>query len=762
MTRKLIKSVINIENKEHEFIGEVSLLEQETWSKNDTLKIIGKEISRIDAVDKISGTASYTSDINLPGQLYGKFLRSPYPSAKILKIDLSKANALKGVKHILTYENTAKYKWYYETSFLLDPIVRYEGDEVAFVAAESEEIAEEALKLISIDYAKLPFVVDTEKASTEKNIKVHNWGNIVEPSEYKRGNIEAGFADADFTIEDEFRTSVVLHNPTEPHCSVVNWDNDELVIYDSTQAVYQIRELAANALGIEQEKVRVIKKYMGGGFGSKLDLGKYTIAAAIVSRELKKPVKVVLDRKEQNLCVGNRPDSIQKFKVGIKKEGLLTALQLNSMGTVGAFPEGAGLSWPAKTMYKCPNLLVNEKSILTNAGAARAFRAPGHVQGIFGLESLMDECAAKLNMNPLEFRLKNYTEVDPVSNQPYTSKKLKEAYKKAADLIGWEDWKAAGSSKSVNRIGLGMASQIWWGGGGPPAHANIKLDKKGNITIYSGTQDLGTGTYTFIAMVASEVLQIPIERFNVVIGDTKLCPYAPVSGGSMTAPSVSPAVRDAAERLKEKLIDTAAILFDEEKNSIKYSNGFCINSDGSKKISLSEIACHLNEQDLLIKGSRNENPKGYAINTFGAQFAKVEVDTLTGKVKVLKISASYDIGRVLNKLTLDNQIRGGIIMGLGYALMEERIIDENFGKVLTTNLHTYKIPTMMDIPEIVIEIASDYDPMISNTGVKGVGEPAIIPTAAAIANAVNNALGVRIKSLPITPDKVLNALYVSK
>jgi xanthine dehydrogenase YagR molybdenum-binding subunit len=759
MTRKLVKSVINIENKEKQFIGEVSLLEQEKWGSNDTLKVIGKSIPRTDAEEKINGSALFTSDLSLPGQLYGKFLRSPFPSAKIVKIDIAKAKNLKGVKCILTNENTSKYKWYYDTSFLFDPVVRYEGEEVAFVAAESEEIAEEAIGLIEVEYNQLPFIVNTEKAAEEKNIKIHSWGNIVEPGEYKRGSVETGFSQADFVVEDEFRTVVVVHNPTEPHCSVVNWEGDDLVIYDSTQAVFQVRELAANVLGIPQEKTRVIKKYMGGGFGSKLNLGKYTIAAALASKETSKPVKVVLDRKEQNLCVGNRPDSIQKYKAGIKKDGTLTALKLDSFGTVGAYPEGAELSWPAKTLYKCPNILVNEKGVLTNTGNARAFRAPGHVQGIFGLESFMDECAEKAGINPLDFRLKNYTEIDPVSNQPYTTKKLKEAYKKAAALIGWENWAPAGNSKGVKKIGLGMASQIWWGGGGPPAHANIKLDKNGKFTIFSGTQDLGTGTYTFIAMVASEVLQIPIEKFEVVIGDTKLCPYAPLSGGSMTAPSVSPAVRDAAERLKQKLIDTAAILFNEESGSIKYAEGFCYNNDSSKKLSITEIAAHLNEEDLLVKGSRNENPKDYAINTFGAQFAKVEVDTLTGIVKVLKISASYDIGRVLNELTLENQIRGGIIMGLGYALMEERIIDENAGKVLTTNLNTYKIPTMKDLPEIVIEIASDYDPLISNTGVKGVGEPAIIPTAGAIANAVYNALGVRIKSLPITPDKVLNALY---
>jgi len=304
-----------------------------------------------------------------------------------------------------------------------------------------------------------------------------------------------------------------------------------------------------------------------------------------------------------------------------------------------------------------------------------------------------------------------------------------------------------------------MASQIWWGGGGPPAYATLKLNHDGSVQVLAGSQDLGTGTYTILAQVASEVLEIPIEKIHVIIGDTAVCPYCGLSGGSMTAPSVTPAVRDAAEQMKVKLISGAAAILEITEDDVAYSGAELISKkDQSKKITIPELFGKMDENVLITTGARAANPEGYAINSFGAQFAEVEVDVDTGKVRVIKIVAAHDVGRTLNRTLLENQFEGGIIQGLSFALMEQRIIDEYTGKVLTTNLHDYKLPTIMDIPEIEVVIVSEGDPKISNTGVKGIGEPPIIPTAGAIANAVYNAIGVRMRSLPITPDKVLMAL----
>lgn len=760
MARKIVKSRFFLENDFIETIAEVPIEEHEVWPANEKLSVVGKEIARIDGYDKVSGSAIFTSDVQLANMAHAKTLRCPLPHARIKSIDASEAEKLPGVLKIITHQNTPEIEWY-GNSRLFDTHLRYQGDEVACVAATSLKIAEQALKLIEVEYEVLPHVVSAAKAMETDAPKIHGDNNLVrEPGIYERGDIEKGFAEADVVVEDTYTTQVAVHNPTEAHCSVVKWDGDKLTVWDSTQAVFRVREMVAESLGIPASHVRVIKKYMGGGFGAKLEAGKYTVMAALLARELGRPVKILLDRKEMNLAVGNRPDSVQQLKVGARKDGTLTAMSLYSYGAVGAYPSNAQCGWPFRTVYQCPNVRTEERSLYINAGRARAMRAPGHVQGTFALDSILDDLAEKLGMDPLEFRLKNYAEVDQVSGQSYTSKLLKEAYQKGAEAIGWHNRrKPAGSNPGVIKRGIGMATQIWWGGGGPPAHATIKLNRDGSMHIASGTQDIGTGTYTIMAQVASEVLEIPLNKISVVIGDTDACPYAGSSGGSTTAASVTPAVRDAAENMKQKLLASAAAILEAPQSQLQYSNGKVSHrQDASKQLSISEIIRKSRENVLITTGARGANPEDKAINSFGAYFAEVEVDTETGKIKVLKVVAAQDVGRVLNRKTLDNQIHGGIIQGIGFALMEERLMDEFTGKVLTTSIHNYKLPTIMDTPEIEIIVVSEGDHLINNTGVKGIGEPPIIPTPAAIANAVYNAIGVRVKSLPMTPDKVLQAL----
>lgn len=760
--RKIIKTRHFFEEDFIESLAEVSTEPVKRWEAETKLKVVGKSIARIDGYDKVSGTAQYTYDISLPNMVFAQTLRSPLPHARILKIDISQAKKLPGVLSILTHENSPKISWY-DGSYLFDPHLRYQGDEVACVAAETEQIAEQAIKLIEVEYEELPFVIEAEQAMQADAPKIIDGGNISggKPSISERGDIEQGFSEADEIVEAILTTQIAVHNPTEPHCSVVNWEGDRLTVWDSTQSIFSVRDEVANCLNLPASQVRVIKKYMGGGFGSKLDTGKYTVMAALLAREMGRAVKIVLNRKEMNLAVGNRPDSIQKLKVGAKKDGTLTAMSHYSIGSVGGYPGGGGCSWPFRTVYKCPNVRAEEYSVLINAGPERPMRAPGHVQGTFALEAIIDAIAEKIGMDPLDFRLKNYADVDQVFNVPYTSKRLKESYEQGAKAIGWERRKKVpGSDKGPIMTGIGMASQIWWGGGGPPAYATLKLNRDGSATVLSGTQDLGTGTYTFIAQIVAEVLEIPIEKIQVILGDTTTCPYAPLSGGSMTAPSVSPAVRDAAEQMKAKLISGAAAALETSENDLRYSDGIIQSKlDANKSMPISDVVRRMRERVLVTTGAREANPPGYTTNTFGAQFAEVAVDTDTGQVRVLKIVAAHDIGRVLNRKTLENQIHGGVIQGLSFALMEERVMDEYTGKVLTTNMHDYKMPTIMDTPEIQVIIVSNADPLISSTGVKGVGEPPIIPTAGAIANAVYNAIGVRLKSLPITPDKVLMALY---
>ncbi|MCB0730088.1 MAG: xanthine dehydrogenase family protein molybdopterin-binding subunit [Ignavibacteriae bacterium] len=744
-----------------ETIGEVSEEIYEQLPNNKDLNYIGKKISRYDGYEKVSGKAKYTFDIKLPNMAYAKILRSDLPNAKIKSIDISIAKNLKGVLEILTYQNIDDIDFYGENGKLLDQHVKHEGDEVACIVAESEKIAETASKLIQVQYEKLGFSTSIEQSTRDNSVKIYDWGNIRngKPDEYERGNVEEGFLQSDFIVEDTFTTEVVIHHPTEVHCSVVNWEGDKLIIYDSTQGIFEIKKSVSEYLKISEDKVQVIKKYMGGGFGSKLEAGKYTVLAAILSKKINRPVRLAVDRKEMSLATGNRPDSIQHLKVGVKKDGTLMAMTHEAKAAVGAYPTGGGCSWPFKQIYLCPNVKTIDFSVITNTGKARPFRAPGHVQGTFGLDSIIDDAAYKIGMDPLEFRLKNYAEKDQVWGAEYTSKLLREAYKEGAEKINWERRnKVPGSGNGFKKRGIGMATQIWWGGGGPPAHANIEIKNDGSVIVYSGTQDIGTGTYTIISQVAAEILEIPIQKIEVILGDTDKTPYGPSSGGSTTAPSISPAVRDAAEKMKRKLISASAAILNVDEKELFYSLGSVSDKSKTNKLSFTEIAANLKGQKLFAEGSREENLKGYVAQTFGAQFAEVEVDTLTGFVKVLKIVAAHDIGRTLNRQTLENQFHGGIIQGLGMALMEERIMDSDFGKMLNTNLHDYKIPTMLDIPEIEVIIVSEADVKANNMGVKGIGEPAIIPTPGAISNAVYNAIGVRVKSLPITPNKILKAL----
>jgi len=753
------KSKFFFEEELIETIGEVSEEIYKTLPKNKKLKIIGKKIPRYDGYPKVSGKAKYTFDIKLPNMAYAKTLRSPFPNAIIKSIDTSKAKKMKGVIEILSHENSNDIKWYRDSSFLFDKHVRHEGDEVACVVAESENIAEEAIRKIYVQYEELDFEVDANDSMKNNKLKIHESGNIRKgkPDEYSRGDIEKGFQQSDIVIEDEFSTEIEIHNPTEVHCSVVNWENEKLKVWDSTQGIFSVRGSVAKALDMEEENVQVVKEYMGGGFGSKLEAGKYTVMAALLSKKIKRPVRIALDRKEMNLAVGNRPDSTQRLKVGVKKDGTLMALSHYSTASIGAYPTGGGCSWPLKTIYKCDNVKTEDYSVFTNTGKARPFRAPGHVQGIFALDSIIDDAAEKIGMDPLKFRLKNYVEKDQVWGAEYTSKLLREAYQQGAEKIGWKNRnKTPGSQSGYIKTGIGMASQIWWGGGGPPAHANIKITKDGIIHVYSGTQDLGTGTYTIISQIVAEILEVPIDKIKVIIGDTDITPYGPSSGGSTTAPSISPAVRDAAEKMKKKLLSAGAAIFKTEEQNVSYNEGIISNKQNNK-IGFKEIVINVSG-DMIVKGSREENLKGFVTQSFGAQFAKVEVDTLLGTVKIKNIVAAHDIGRTLNRQTLENQFHGGIMQGLGFALMEERIMDKDYGKMLNPNMHDYKIPTMLETPEIDVIIVSECDEKANNMGVKGIGEPAMIPTAAAIANAVYNAIGVRIKSLPITPDKILMAL----
>ena len=706
-------------------------------------KLIGKPTPRVDGKLVVTGRAMYTHDIFFKDMLYAKILRSPHASAEITAIDLSAAQSLPGVKAVLK---------------LKEGRVKYEGEQVAAVAAVSEKTAEEALNLIKVEYRPLPHVVTPDKAMADGAPRVRESANVEKINEYSRGNIDRGFAEAEVSIERTYKTAIEIHQTAETHASVAKWDEDELTVWDSTQAIFSVRDGLAEALGIPETKVRVIKMYMGGGFGSKLDVNEHTIVAAKLARETGRPVKITLSRKDNSLCVGNRPSAQMTIKGGAKKDGTLTALSFRNT-TCGGVDSGDQCSEPTIDVYKCPNVKVEEFTVFTNTGAARPTRAPGHVQGTFALEGFLDELAAELGFDPLEFRRKNYT----ASNEGgtgivYSSKGLDKCYDIGAQKIGWTSRnKKPGDGQGKKRRGLGMASQIWWGGGVPGTLADIKIHRDGSVEAASGTQDIGCGTRTYMATVAAETLGLEPQDITVKIGDT-VYPWAPISGGSLTAPSVAPAVRDAALKAAEHLKGMAAKKLNVPVADIVLADRKLLDKNKpDNAIAFKELVKGLRREGVF-HGERGPMPAGFAYNTFGAHFAEVEVDTETGRINVLKVVAVHEIGRVLNKLTAESQVIGGVTQGISTALFEERVLDENTGKMVNPNLQSYKIATSMDMPEIVPLFVDLVDPRINNLGSKGLGEPPRIPSSAAVANAVYNAVGVHLREIPMTPDKVLKAL----
>lgn len=710
----------------------------------EKFKIIGQYTKRIDAEKIVTGKALYTQDIKLRGMLTGKILRSPHAKAEVLSIYLEAAKSLPGVKAAIPMNRGN---------------IQYAGQMVAAVAAIDEKTAEKALKVIKVEYKPMPFVVKEEKAKEEGAPQVHDdRPNVEQRSGYSRGDIDAGFKEADEIIERTYETSVEIHQTAETHSSIAKWQGERLTVWDSTQAIHAVRDGLARVLEIPASRITVIKQYMGGGFGSKLGLNEQTVAAAMLAKETDRPVKIMLSRKDNSLCVGNRPSTFQTYKGGVKKDGTITALSLLSY-TSGGIRGGDRSSEPMIDVHKCDNVKVEDYNIYMNTGASRPTRAPGLTQGTFGCEGFIDELADAIGMDPLEFRKKNYTTKNRGGTGiPYSSKGLDKAYEIGAEEIGWYKRNLVpGGGKGRIRRGIGMAAGIWWGAGSPGTEADVKLHPDGSVEAICGTQDIGCGTRTHMAVVTAETLGLEPTDITVKLGNSDY-PWAPVSGGSLTTPSVAPAVRDASlkaaeflrERAASKLKVPAAEIVCENKNFIETGNP-------ENAVSFKEVFGDLNHE-MVFHGVRKGLPEGYAYNTFGAHFAEVEVDTVTGKIKVLKVVAVHDSGRIINKQTAESQIVGGVTQGLSTALFEQRIMDEATGRMVNPNLRDYKIATSMDIPEIVPLFVDIVDPRINNLGTKGLGEPPRIPASAVIANAVYNAIGVHIREIPMTPDKVLQAL----
>lgn len=758
---KLVRTKVENEGRVSYEYAWVQTPRTTVWDVEEELRVVGKPLARVDGVERVTGAAKYTTDIQLPRMLHAAFLRSPHPHARIVNIDTSDAEKIAGVRAILYSKNIesaygASNRFANHRDFFNDP-VRFVGDEVAAVFADSPEIARDALKKIRVEYELLPFVLDAEEATRAHAPQLTQNGNILEgkPSTYARGDVEKGFADADVIVEGVFTTAAQLHSALETHSSVAEWDGKTMTIYESSQDVAGAQNRVAKLLNLDATRVRVIASYIGGAFGAKFGAGKFTLLGAWMARRLKRPVRFALDRQGEQLAAGQRSPTKQYLKLGAKKDGTLTAIQLTTYNNVGAYaswdPYVAG---PARELYACDNVQTTSYGVLTNTPPFAAFRAPGFVEATFALESLLDELATKLNMDPLALRMKNYSSVFPENGKGYTSNGLLDAYEAGAKAIEW-DKKKGNKGNGVVRRGIGMASQIWYGAGAPPSYALIKINSDASATILTASQDLGTGTKTILCQIAAEELGFPIEKIDAKIADTQAGPFAGASGGSMTASSIGPAVREAAADAREQLTQLAATYLKKRVKDVQIENGM-VKAKGVEK-SVATILKELDNMQIVGHGSRNPNPSEYEIRTFGAQFAQVAVDVETGEIRVERVVAAHDSGRILNPLMVSSQIEGGVLQSMGFALMEQRVLDAN-GVSLNANLEGYHVPTIADAPNIETHMIDRADVLANNLGVKGVGEPPIIPTAAAIANAIYDAIGVRFYDAPITRDKVLNAL----
>jgi xanthine dehydrogenase YagR molybdenum-binding subunit len=730
---RLIRTEKEVEGRytEQWIVVEEDTLEQ--WPEGP-LDAVGRPARRLDGLQRARGEARYTADIQLPGMLHAAVLRSPHARTRVKRLDLEPASASPGVRAVLGPLNEE---------------IGYQGQAVAAVAAETLDQARAALDRIEIEWDELEPLLDPDEAVQRRE--------LVAERTQERGDAERGFADADVVVEAEYRTQNVLHNSMETHQAVCEWEGgDRLTVYISTQSIWGVREAVAEHYGLPPDHVRVVCRFMGGGFGSKNGPGDYTYIAAELARATGRPVKCALTRSEENLDAGNRNATIQRLRAGARSDGTLTALEgefVNATGWDGWLSSTGG---PMEMLYGCENVRIAEYGAKLNTGPMKAFRAPGFVEGTFGLECLIDELAAKLDLDPLEFRRRNHSDSDAVDGRPFSSKNLLECYRRAQPHWDRRD-EVRGRSGGPWKRGVGMASQIWYGGGGPPSYAWVRLGADARATVITAMQDIGTGTATAMAQIAAEELGLPVDRIDVSLGDSARGPYAVTSAGSSTVSSMGPAVRAAAADVATQLLEIAAQRFDLQQGSLSLQGGNIVSADGGSW-PVEEITGLLESGQIVGKGSRGPNPTGMRVLTFGVQVAEVAVDVETGEVRVERIAAIHDVGRVINPLGASSQVEGGIIQGLGHTLSEERLLDPRSGVVLTQTLDSYRMPTIADVPEIVTELIDVPDEHLTNLGSKGLGEPPIVPTSAAIANAIRDATGADVRSLPITREEMLRAL----
>lgn len=811
--KRFITTTVEVEGRVESKVVELPESEPAAWDANAALRIVGQPVTRHDAREKVTGRARYTADVQLPGMLFAAFVRVDAAHARVSAIDTAPALDIPGVVDVLVAADLPRTIKVGGVK-LFDSTIQFAGQPIAAVCAESREAAERGAAAVRVDYEVLPPVLTFDESVSSGAPKVRGANNLLSgfPQLVERGNVDAALRDANVVIRREYTTSGQLHSAMEPHGAVAEWDGDVVTIWESTQGVFRIRDEVASTLALARSRVRVVKDYMGGGFGAKSHAGAHTYVAVLFARRLQRPVRCVLSRAEEQTVTGHRPASQIAVTLGAKSDGALVAIDVDVRIALGIGGWAMSAAAIFRELYRCANVRTRESLAFTHLQEMQAFRAPGHVEGAFALERAMDVMANALGMDRLAFRLRNLADRDQDKDRAWSANQLEACFREGAARFGWGGWVGTGEGTSAGteagaeagteagaeagtegytgdervrrlgggagnfpvggpphapndsplpslphniRRGVGVAGAVWGAGGGPPAYATVRLNSDGTIDVLSGTQDLGTGSRTILAQIAAESLGAKLEDVRVVLGDTERTPYAGTSWGSMTTASVGPAVRSASVEAQKRLLEAAGELLECHPDDLVAQESVIETRDRARRMTFGEVTRKLGNVMIMGNGSRGPNPQDVGLASFAAQFAEVEVDVDTGVVRVLRLTGAHDAGRVINPLLASSQLEGGMLQGMGFALFEENRLDPRNGRSLNPGLHDYKIPTLADTPRIDAFCIESVDPTANHIGARGLAEPPIIPTAPAIANAVADALGVEVDAVPLTPWRVL-------
>ncbi len=732
---------------------------------------IGKAVPRIDGPFKTTGVAKYSSDHNLPGMLYAIPVQSTIASGKISSIDTAKAKGMRGVVKVYTRENLPKI---YRSNPadgeanlderrppFEDDTISYAGQYVAVVVAETMDQAREAAAAVRVTYTQT-------RPNVSRDLSEGFGPKLKE--EGKRGDVEAAFNTAAIKVDETYITPVEVHNPIELHASVAHWDGQRYVLYETTQAVMNHQAVMAQMLGVPKENVQIHMRYLGSGFGGKLWPWPHAFLAAVASRDLERPVKLVVDRRMMFTNVGHRPQTVQRVRLSATPDGKLTSLEhtyTSDTSLLDSVPEGCGEATPY--LYSTPNLRIASSVVDRNVGTPTAMRGPGAVPGLYAVESAMDELAIRLKMDPVQLRLVNEPEKDESNGKPFASRHLAECLKTGADKFGWaKRTPEVGSMRKGDLVlGWGVACASWISMR-MPAKATVRLNDDGSATVISATQDIGTGTYTVFAQVVHAKTAVPVDKVDVQLGSSGF-PAGPMSGGSWTTGSILPAIDAAIDAAGESLLGVAtkgvnAPFQKIDPKELAFTNGMVHKKSEAPAsgVSFAEVLKRTNLKAVSGDGSSegsgaDKTWQAHSNHSYGAQFVEVEWDPGIARLRVSRVVSVIDVGQIMNLKTARNQVEGAIVMGIGMGLFEEAHYDQRSGHVLNSNLADYIVSTSADCPEIDVIFADHPDKVQNSYGVRGCGEIGLAGVAPAITAAVYHATGLRVRNLPVKIEDLLGA-----